>query len=773
MLTRYKRLGRFASPEANWAPRSVRQFTRAFLFLVLPTLLATPPTVSADVLAYIPQPAANQVTIFDTDAGTVVTQVPVGGGPLGVAVDVAMQTVYVTNSADGTVSVIDMGTQKVIYTVKVGNSPIGVAVTPDGSTVYVANAADNTLSWFPAQTETLGGPSPVVVPVGTISGVGAEPYGVAASTDGSSIYVTLKNGNNIATISTATNTITSTSLLTAPLPSGITETRIAFPKKGCEDTNCARLMQPLLLAADAGTSLVSAFDDNSNQTFPPIPVGSGPTTVGTFPFIGSAAYVANTGAQSLTSILPQEIETAGVLNYTTANIPLPADPNGVSGTPDGQFLWTVNTDGTMSQVNPTSNTVVQSVPIGMPGLGLGQFIAPRFGASDLLPLLKGTADLSVTVDSTGSVLTVANAGPNTAKAVQLTVSVPKPGKFVTVEVGQGGCATPAYNSSGQIKCNLGELAAGENTTVEIVLDGDLTDSNDKATVADAFNKDPNSANNTVYFNSNIIIIPSVGVAGPQPATDFQLEQTSGALKITPYLSNSIWNLNNRPLYMTVTLPVNTSMDRTVAPEMGCVVQEVPETIGGIESTFDVVTCPTVVSSPGCSGIVTGLCSVEEITKYDLLENRALPAQFLVPVVLDPGDPTAINGTILADPVTVTVTDNSSHVHSTTTTLGTLALVTNPKDLGWLKLPSHHSCHDPTGVTLFALLGGCNDSPAIKLAQTILVAAAAAVVGILAGPIIGGGVGEALASNEATQFLVITSGDIIPDGLISSEGAVAY
>jgi YVTN family beta-propeller protein len=47
--------------------------------------------------------------------------------------------VYVANSSDATVSVIDAASGTLITLIPVGLNPIGVAVTPDGSSVYVTN----------------------------------------------------------------------------------------------------------------------------------------------------------------------------------------------------------------------------------------------------------------------------------------------------------------------------------------------------------------------------------------------------------------------------------------------------------------------------------------------------------------------------------------------------------------------------------------------------------------------------------------------------------
>ena len=57
---------------------------------------------------------------------------------------------------------IDTATNTLSATIPVGASPFGVAVTPDGSKVYVANSFSDTVSVIDAATNTLiGSPIPV------------------------------------------------------------------------------------------------------------------------------------------------------------------------------------------------------------------------------------------------------------------------------------------------------------------------------------------------------------------------------------------------------------------------------------------------------------------------------------------------------------------------------------------------------------------------------------------------------------------------------------
>ena len=55
-----------------------------------------------------------------------------------------------------TVSVIDTSTNTVTTTMPVGNNPFEVAATPDGSKVYVTNADDNTVSVIGIKTTING-----------------------------------------------------------------------------------------------------------------------------------------------------------------------------------------------------------------------------------------------------------------------------------------------------------------------------------------------------------------------------------------------------------------------------------------------------------------------------------------------------------------------------------------------------------------------------------------------------------------------------------------
>jgi YVTN family beta-propeller protein len=92
-------------------------------------------------------------TIFSSGIGTataqeysVIATIPVGQGPLAIAVNPTNGLVYVANFDLNTVSVIDPSTNTVVDTIPVGQGPAGVAFNPTNGLVYVANFGSNTVS---------------------------------------------------------------------------------------------------------------------------------------------------------------------------------------------------------------------------------------------------------------------------------------------------------------------------------------------------------------------------------------------------------------------------------------------------------------------------------------------------------------------------------------------------------------------------------------------------------------------------------------------------
>ena len=70
---------------------------------------------------------------LDTEHNQLVKNIPVGAGPVGIAVNPDGSEVYIADWYEHTVFILDTASQKIIGNVAVGNSPSGIAVSPGAS----------------------------------------------------------------------------------------------------------------------------------------------------------------------------------------------------------------------------------------------------------------------------------------------------------------------------------------------------------------------------------------------------------------------------------------------------------------------------------------------------------------------------------------------------------------------------------------------------------------------------------------------------------------
>jgi len=165
------------------------------------------------------------VSVIDIATNTVIKEVTVGVGPLGIAITPDGSKAYVTNfgsitSLDAsdpgnTVSVINLGTNTVIDEVSVGFGPAGVAITPDGSKAYVSNL--DTVNEFFGGLGALSDPGKTVSVIdagtnqvmSTIT-VGNRPFGIAVTHDGTMTYVANYLSGTVSVINVSTNSVIAT-----------------------------------------------------------------------------------------------------------------------------------------------------------------------------------------------------------------------------------------------------------------------------------------------------------------------------------------------------------------------------------------------------------------------------------------------------------------------------------------------------------------------------------------------------------------------------------
>ena len=305
------------------------------------------------------------MSVIDTLTNTIVTTIPVGGGPFGVAVNAARTRAYVGNQFDDSVSVIDTATNTVIATVPVGSFPIGVAVNPAGTRVYVGSDGDGTVSVIDTTTNT------VVATV--VTGV-LSIEGLAVSPDGTRVYVANCDSDSVSVIDTATNTV------------GVTIAVGTFAEGVALNPSGTRVYVTNRFSDD-----VSVIDTTSNTVTATIAVGSGPYGVAVNP-AGTRVYVANSFNDSVSVI-----DTATGTVVTTVSLGAGASPTGVAVTSDGTRVYVAATDlDNVRVIETAGNTVIGTVSAGIAPVAFGDFIgngpaATHFAVSAPASATAGTA----------------------------------------------------------------------------------------------------------------------------------------------------------------------------------------------------------------------------------------------------------------------------------------------------------------------------------------------------------------------------------------------
>jgi len=97
-------------------------------------------------LLYVVCQDSDEVRVVDAQTGRVVSTIPVGHVPRGIAGSNDGRKLYVTNAWSDTVSVIDTASLKVVQNLPTGFEPTGIVVDHSGETLYVANRLSGDIS---------------------------------------------------------------------------------------------------------------------------------------------------------------------------------------------------------------------------------------------------------------------------------------------------------------------------------------------------------------------------------------------------------------------------------------------------------------------------------------------------------------------------------------------------------------------------------------------------------------------------------------------------
>jgi YVTN family beta-propeller protein len=170
----------------------------------------------AGTRAYVVSRQGNNVCVVNTASNTVVDSVTVGGAPRSAVVTCDGAFVYVANnSGSPSISKIRTSDNTVVDEFDFNGSPRNLGITPDCTKIYV-----------PLQNDTVGVIRTANDALSTISVPnGDSTYGAAVIADGSRVYVTDEDDDEVEVVDVATDEVLSNA--NVPIPAGSTPRGIA------------------------------------------------------------------------------------------------------------------------------------------------------------------------------------------------------------------------------------------------------------------------------------------------------------------------------------------------------------------------------------------------------------------------------------------------------------------------------------------------------------------------------------------------------------------
>ncbi|AKB20015.1 PKD domain-containing protein [Methanosarcina sp. WWM596] len=372
---------------------------------------------------------------------------------------------YVSNFDDSTVSIVDIS-KNTVTMVPVGSHPEGIAATPDGTKVYVANIDDDSVSVISTATNKV---------IATIP-VGNTPWGVVASPKGDKVYVTNIVDDTISVIDTMIDKVTAT------LDVASDPTDIAISPDGEE------------LYVPYGNTIgeinpTPGYEGNPVST---VPLGDKTDGIIVTPN-GDKIYITHSDSDTI-SIIDRRGNTVS----TITNIDC---PTGITINPDGTRLYVVGVNtGAFKRVY-IINTQTDSIVTDMGMSYAGDTIAVTPDGSKICVLSGNVPGTFYTIDiSNEPAWTTSepiNIGSWSHNMVVVYIPEPEPS---TITVGQG-ATTPEITQKFIETCDRnGGLSVLGNPTTEVhsAFGFEVQDFPEMpATAGGVIMYNPN--NNTAYF----------------------------------------------------------------------------------------------------------------------------------------------------------------------------------------------------------------------------------------------------------------------------------
>jgi YVTN family beta-propeller protein len=297
---------------------------------------------------YVTDSGSDTLSVVSAATDMVVATVPVGQKPWAVAVSADGMTAYVSNSGSDDVSVVDMRTRKVRATVVVGVRPCDLLLSPDGRFLYADVFTENAVAVIDTHSDAVV----AKIPVG-----GTNPYGMAMSPSGDTIYTAnVDESNNAA--STVSVIDTRTRSLTKAIGGFNGSEGVAASPDG-----------RTVYATSITANLLSVIDAQTNLVTRSVTAGNGPQGVGVPPN-GSAIYVANSAADNVSVVDPPSLSVARTVQVGTT-------PDEIAFSADSAHAYvSAFSSASISDISTTTGTVLATVNVGSQphGIAVGRLV---------------------------------------------------------------------------------------------------------------------------------------------------------------------------------------------------------------------------------------------------------------------------------------------------------------------------------------------------------------------------------------------------------------
>lgn len=293
------------------------------------------------------------LSIIDRVGFTVVGTVPITSsiaiGPFSIVQSPLQPVFYITVSDNNTVVVLDIASNTIVDTIALpaSSAPKGIVIAHTADVLhpykaYTANQLAGTVSVIDITTNTFL----TTITTGTGS-ASTGPYDIAATPDGSKVYVTNTNNSRVYAINTTTDTVSAT-IAGVNAPRGV----------------CVNPVLNEAYVVNQGANTVSVINTSTNGIIATItePSGGGnqPFSV-LFNLDGSKAYVTNAGGTNNGPLL--------IITTATRTVALGpangANERGLALSSDGaQLLVTQLNVNQLYFIDPTTNLVTHTLTVG-------------------------------------------------------------------------------------------------------------------------------------------------------------------------------------------------------------------------------------------------------------------------------------------------------------------------------------------------------------------------------------------------------------------------